>query len=168
MTWLGQKEDTFFLGQSVSIAGTAMFDTLKNVSMEKRWELPVCEEQQLGMSIGISLNKTVPVSIFPRWDFLLLASNQLVNHLNRLKKYSNNEYIPKVIIRCGIGSQKPLHPHFQHMNDYTDAFRLMCDNIEIIKLEEPEQIFPAYEKAYLRDDGKSTILVEYGDYYNAK
>ena len=33
---------------------------------------------------------------------------------------------------------------------------------------EPEDIFPAYEKAYNSDDGKSTILVEFQDFYNEK
>ena len=31
-----------------------------------------------------------------------------------------------------------------------------------------KDIFPAYEKALNRDDGKSTLLVEFGDYYNEK
>mgnify|MGYP001389941224 CR=1 FL=1 len=44
----------------------------------------------------------------------------------------------------------------------------MLENIEVIRLEEPEDIFPAYLRAYNRTDGKSTILVEYGDYYNEK
>ena len=45
---------------------------------------------------------------------------------------------------------------------------VMCSDIDILKLKEPNEIYPAYEKAYLRDDGKSTILVEYGDFYNEK
>ena len=44
----------------------------------------------------------------------------------------------------------------------------MCSNIEVLRLDQPDKIFASYEKAYLRDDGKSTILVEYGDYYNEK
>ena len=44
----------------------------------------------------------------------------------------------------------------------------MCTTIEVLKLENPDQIFPAYKKAYDRDDGLNTILVEYGDYYNEK
>lgn len=168
MSWLGEKEDTYFLGQAVGCPGTAMFNTLKNVSMTKRLELPVFEETQMGITVGMAVNNTVPISIFPRWDFLICATSQLVNHLNRLKKNSNGEYVPKAIIRTGVGSQIPLHPHFQHMNDYTEAFKLMCDNIEIIKLNTPEEIFPAYQKAYERGDGKSTILVEVSDYLNSK
>ena len=40
--------------------------------------------------------------------------------------------------------------------------------IDIIKLNEAEDIFPAYEKALNRQDGRSTLLVEFGDYYNEK
>ena len=168
MDWLAQQPDTFFMGQAVEYAGTAMSNTIKDVPMEKRLELPVFEETQMGMSIGMALKGTVPISIFPRWNFLLLATNQVVNHLDKIATFSHGEFVPKVIIRTGIGSERPLHPQAQHVGDFTEAFRLMCPNIEVIRLEEPEDVFPAYQKAYLRTDGKSTIIVEYGDYYNEK
>ena len=44
----------------------------------------------------------------------------------------------------------------------------MTTTIEIIKLKEAKDIFPAYKKALLRKDDKNTILVEYGDYYGEK
>ena len=44
----------------------------------------------------------------------------------------------------------------------------MCTNIEVIRLEEPDDVFPAYRRALEREDGKSTIVVEYGDYYQEK
>tara|TARA_B100000686_G_C16190204_1_gene665429 strand:- start:438 stop:572 length:135 start_codon:yes stop_codon:yes gene_type:complete len=44
----------------------------------------------------------------------------------------------------------------------------MLTNVEIIRLEEPDQVVPAYQKALNREDGKSTLIVEYGDYYNEK
>jgi hypothetical protein len=81
---------------------------------------------------------------------------------------SNNGYKTKVIIRTGIGSEKPLHPQHQHVGDFSTAVSKMCSNIEIIKLEEPNAIFSAYKKALNREDGKSTIVVEYGDYYYKK
>ena len=39
MTWLGEKEDTFFLGQAVEYKGTAMTGTLKDVPKDKLLEL---------------------------------------------------------------------------------------------------------------------------------
>ena len=168
MTWLGSKPDTIFLGQAVEYKGTAMTGTLADVSDEKKLELPVFEETQMGMTIGMALAGLVPISIYPRWNFLLCSTNQIVNHLDKLCKMGPN-FNRKVIIRTGIGAERPIHPQHQHVGDFTDAFTLMCkNNIEVIRLDEPEYIFPAYQKALTRKDGKSTILVEWGDYYGEK
>jgi pyruvate/2-oxoglutarate/acetoin dehydrogenase E1 component len=168
MELLAQDPRVMFLGQAVACPGTAMSNTLKNVPREKLLELPVAEEMQMGMANGLALGGQVPVSIYPRWNFLLLAVNQIVNHLDKFPLMSNNGYRPKVIIRTGIGSVRPLHPQHQHVGDFTEAFRLMCPNIEVIRLEEAGDIVPAYRKALEREDGKSTIVVEYGDYYQEK
>lgn len=168
MEWLAQKPETIFLGQAVGCPGTGMSNTLADVAKDKLLEMPVVEEMQMGISIGMAVNGTIPVSIYPRWNFLLLATNQLVNHLDKLSIYSKGEFVPKVIIRTAIGSERPLDPQIQHTGDYSEAFKLMLKNVEVIVLDEPEKIFPAFQKAYLREDGRSTILVEYGDYYNEK
>jgi len=168
MTWLAEQGDTIFMGQAVSVPGTAMFNTLSQVHPDQMIELPVAEEMQLGMAIGLAISGAVPIAIYPRWNFLLLAVNQLVNHLDRIAHISNEEYLPKVIIRTSIGSERPLHPQHQHIGDFTEAFKLMLNSIEVVRLDEPEQIFPAYEAAYKRSDGHSTLIVEYGDYYNEK
>lgn len=164
MDWLGTKPDSFFIGQAVEYEGTAMSNTIKDIPMEKRKELPVFEDTQTGMAIGLALSGYVPISIYPRWNFLLLGTNQLVNHLDKIPLYST--YKPKVIIRTGIGSERPLHPGHQHTGDFTMAFMEMCNTIEVIRLDRAEQIFPAYQKAYERKDGKSTIIVEWSDFYN--
>jgi pyruvate/2-oxoglutarate/acetoin dehydrogenase E1 component len=168
MKWLSEKPDTMFLGQAVAHPGTGMTNTLAGVPGNKLLEMPVAEEMQMGISIGLALNGTVPVSLYPRWNFLLLAANQLVNHLDKIPLYSHGEFTPKVIIRTSIGSKRPIDPQIQHTGDFSAAFKLMLKTVEVVVLEEPEQIFPAYEKAYSRKDGISTILVEYGDYFNEK
>jgi pyruvate/2-oxoglutarate/acetoin dehydrogenase E1 component len=168
MDWLGSKQDTLFLGQAVSFPGTGMTNTLKDVSDIKKLEMPVNEDLQMGMTTGMALNGTVPISIFPRWNFLILAANQIVNHLDKISLMSEGGYRPKVIIRTAIGSQRPLHPQHQHVGDFTGGFKAMCDTLEIIRLDEPNQIFDSYVRSYERDDGKSTILVEWGDFYNEK
>ena len=85
MTWLGEQENTLFLGQAVAYPGTGMTNTLVDVPKAKLIEMPVNEDMQMGMSIGMSLNGTVPISIYPRWNFMILAANQIVNHLDKLK-----------------------------------------------------------------------------------
>ena len=168
MTWLGEQPDTIFIGQAVGSPGTGMTNTLGGVDKSKLVEMPVSEEMQMGITTGLAVRGKVPISIYPRWNFLFCAVNQLVNHLDALPDYSHGEYEPRVIIRTGIGSVRPLNPQPQHTGDYTDAFIQMLSNIHVVRLEEPEDIFPAYQEAYTREDGKSTLIVEYGDYYGEK
>jgi pyruvate/2-oxoglutarate/acetoin dehydrogenase E1 component len=165
MDYLAERSDTVFLGQAVAVAGTAMRNTLLNVKEDKLIELPVEEEFQLGLSIGLSLNQRIPICIFPRWNFLLLATNQIVNHLDKLKDLTQVQNPGKVIIRTGIGSENPLHPGPQHTGDFTEAFKLMCKNINVVRLDSAEMIFDEYKKAYERDDGTSSLLIEWSDRY---
>ena len=168
MNYLAENNKTVFIGQAVEVPGTAMSNTLKNISSNKLIELPVAEEMQMGITIGLALNGNIPVSIFPRWNFLLLAINQLVNHLDKINIMSSNSFKVKTILRTSVGSQRPLHPQHQHIGDFTEAIRKMCTTIDVIKLNEPEDIFSSFKKALNREDGRSTLLVEFGDYYNEK
>ena len=168
MEWLGSKDNTIFIGQAVEVPGTAMFNTLKNIDETKRIELPVFEETQLGMSIGMGLTGKKVISIFPRWNFLLCSTNQIVNHLDKFPIMSDGKVNPKIIIRTAVGSERPLFPGHQHIGNMSSAFRKMLTNVNIIELKDPEEIFPAYEKAFLAEDNRSSILVEFQDFYNEK
>jgi pyruvate/2-oxoglutarate/acetoin dehydrogenase E1 component len=168
MEFLGKKNDTLFIGQAVEVPGTAMSNTLKNIKRKKLLELPVAEDMQMGMTLGLAMDNNVPISIFPRWNFLLYGVNQLINHIDKFEVMCGRKINPKIIIRTGIGSSRPLHPQFQHIGDFSEAIQKMSTTIKVIKLEEPNQIFPAYKKAYERKDGINTVLVEYGDFYNEK
>ncbi len=168
MNYLAENEKTIFIGQSVREPGTSMSNTLKDINKNKLVELPVAEEMQMGMTIGFALNGNIPISIYPRWNFLLLALNQLINHLDKINIMSSDGFKIKTIIRTGVGSQRPLHPQCQHIGDFTEAVKKMCSSIEVIKLNEAKDIFPAYDKALNREDDRSTLLVEFADYYNEK
>lgn len=162
MNLLAKNERVIFLGQTVAYSGSRFtYGTLEDISMDRRIEVPIMEEAQMGMSTGLALKGYIPVSIYPRFDFLLLASNQLVNHLDKMNVMSNGQFNPKVIIRTIIGSREPLYPGPQHCQDYTEAYRKMLTNIDVVKLDRAEIILPEYEKAL--HSNKSTLLVEVGD-----
>jgi pyruvate/2-oxoglutarate/acetoin dehydrogenase E1 component len=163
MTWLGTQPDTIFLGQNIVYGGNAMFKTLEGVPLEKRIELPVTEDMQMGMSIGLALTGKTVISIYPRFDFLLCAVNQLVNHLDKLEEFTHGEYNTKVIIRVGIGSTSPMNPGCQHCGDYTEVFRQLLKNIDVVK------VFPGfplhqYQMAY--QSKSSVMMVERMDLYD--
>ena len=54
----------------------------------------------------------------------------------------NGGFENRIIIRTGIGSVRPLNPQSQHDSDFTSAVQTMCSNIDIIRLEDPKDIYP--------------------------
>jgi len=160
MLLLAEKEDTIFLGQSLEHGGIAMAATFDNVPADKKMEMPVAENLQLGISTGLAIEGFVPISVYPRWNFLLVASDQLVNHLDKISLMTEGQYKPKVIIRVAVGVEKPVNPQEQHLGDFSDAFEKMLKTVEIVRLTDKDQIVNEYLRAYNRTDGVSTILVE--------
>ena len=166
MEWLSEKDDTIFLGQSVLYSGNAIYNTLNTLQSEKMIELPVFEEVQMGMSTGLALDGYVPISCFPRFDFLMRCMDALMNHLDKVKYMTENIFQPKVIIRTSIGAKFPLDGGIQHTRDYTQMMKDNLTEIDVVLLNEPEEIFPAFKKAY--ENEGSTMIVEQGDFYNEK
>jgi len=161
MEWLAEDKSVIFIGQGVGASGTSMTDTFRNIPERKRLEFPVAEDFQMGFATGMSLGGLLPICIFPRWDFLLLAANQLVLHLDRLPLFS--DYNPKVIIRVAVPHTKPLNAGPQHDDDFTEAFRLMLRTVDVVTLDTANAIVPAYQSALY--SSRSTLLVEYTGLY---
>lgn len=162
MAMLAADEQTLFVGQGVRWDNNAQFRTLVDVPEEKRIELPVIEDFQMGYCIGLALQGYLPVSVYPRWDFLILAANQLVNHLDKLPYTS---FRGRVIVRVGVGAKYPLDSGRQHTNDYSAAFRLMLKTVEVIELNSKFDVMKGYEHA--QRSHRSCIVVERQDLFNA-
>lgn len=163
MEWLGRQPDVVFLGQGVANNGTSMSDTFAGVPMEKRVEMPVAEEMQVGMCVGMSLRGLVPICIVPRWNFALRAADAIVNHMDRLPVYSGGGFRPRVIVRTAVPSASPFDPGAQHDADFTEAFRLMLRTTRVVTLDDAGAILPAYREAY--ESQGSAILVERVEHY---
>ena len=163
MSLLVEHPKTFFIGQAVEYEGTGLYESVKHLPSEKRLELPVAEYFQTGLANGMAIEGMIPISIYPHWNFLLMGADQIVNHLDKFITMSNGKCTPKVIIRVAVGSEYPIDPQCQHKGNFTEAFRSMTKNINIVELIRPTDIISEYKKALNRDDGVSTMLVEYGD-----
>lgn len=161
MLMLADEPRAIFMGQAVACPGTAMSNTFKGIAPERLLEMPVAEDMQLGMAIGMSLAGDLPVCCYPRINFLLLATNQLVLHLDKLPVYSG--WRPRVIIRTAIATPVPLDPGPQHLGDFTDALRLMLTTVEVVRLDAADRIVPEYGKAMRREG--STLLIERTELY---
>lgn len=162
MAMVAERQNTVFMGQGVGArAGTTMSDTFRDVPDAQLLEMPVAEDMQMGMAIGMALGGFLPICVFPRYNFLICAANQLVNHLDRLPLYS--DYRPKVIIRTAVPSTVPFNPGPQHDDDFTRPFKMMLRTVNVVKLISPAMVVPAYREAM--NAPNSTLLVEYTDFY---
>lgn len=163
MTNLGGKDDTIFIGQQLLWHGNPMSTTIGNVPKDKMIELPVMEESQMGMSLGMAMAGKFVISFYPRWDFLICATNQLVNHVDKIGLMSDGKWNPNLIIRLGKGSDKPLDPGHQHKGNYIEEFKSMCPNIPFYDLKNWNDIESTYNSAY--QNGGVSVIVEYPELY---
>ena len=161
MTFLGQQDSVMFIGQQIVYAGNPMSTTLGDVPKEKMVELPVMEESQMGMSLGIAMTGKTVVTFYPRWDFIILAVNQLVNHIDKYELMTGKKV--NILIRLGKGSDKPLDPGHQHKGNYLSEFKSLCPNIQFHNLQNTDDIYSAYQSAY--EQGGAHVLVEYPELY---
>jgi pyruvate/2-oxoglutarate/acetoin dehydrogenase E1 component len=163
METISKDKRSIFVGQGVGCAGTTMTDTLKGVPKDKLLEFPVAEDLQMGFCIGQALEGRLPVCIFPRWNVLICATNQIINHLDRLVSYSRGGFNPRVLIRVAVPVIAPFYPGPQHDDDFSDQFQEMLRNVRVVKLQTADAIEREYEKAAKAP--WSTILVEYTKLY---
>lgn len=166
MKELAAQPKSIIVGQGVGCAGTTMTDTISGIPKEKLLEFPVAEELQAGFCLGLALEGWLPVCVYPRWNFVLRAADQIVNHLDRISAYSRGQYNPRVIIRVAIPSVSPFYPGPQHDDDFSDAFESMCRTIKVVKLQTADAILREYRKAVTAPH--STILVEYTKLYGSQ
>lgn len=168
MEWVAEHPKTLFVGQTVAGPGTFMYQTLRDLPRNKTLEMPINESFQMQFTIGLALSGYLPISVYPRQNFLLLATSDMVNMLDKIPAMTGGKQTPHVIIRVAVGPDSPVHPGHQHVGNYADAFRKMFTTIDVVELEEPEDIFPAYQKALEREDRRPTMLIEHGNYYGQK
>ncbi len=168
MEWLAQQPKTIFVGQTVAGPGTFMFQTLRDCPKERCLEMPINESFQMQFTIGLALDGYIPISVYPRQNFLLLATGDMANMLDKIPAISSKQWLPKVLIRVAVGPDSPVHPGHQHVGNYAEAFRKMFSWIDVVEINEPQEVFPAYKHALEREDGRSTLLIEHGNYYQQK
>jgi pyruvate/2-oxoglutarate/acetoin dehydrogenase E1 component len=168
MEYLAKDKRSIFIGQSVKYSGNSIYNTLKTIPENKKIEVPVFEDVQMGLSTGLAIQGFLPITCYPRFDFFLLAFNQLINHLDKIRQMSKDQIKVKVIIRVAVGSKKPLNAGPQHTQNYSKFLKKILSEVELIELKKAKEIFPIYKKIYKEKLNKSYIVVEYSDLYESK
>lgn len=161
MSLLAKNSKSIFLGQSVEYPGNLIYKTVNHINKNKKLELPVFEDVQMGLSIGLALEGYLPITTYPRFDFLLLAFNQMINHLDKFPIITDRQFYPKVIIRVLVGAKKPLDAGEQHTQNYVNEVKKMVRTINVFDLKNANNVYNSYQKA-LKSKYPS-LMVEYSE-----
>lgn len=94
----------FVMGQDVD-APTGMFGATKGLheahGPDRNFDTPLAEAAMMGVAVGASLGGMRPVYFHNRPDFLLLASDQLVNHAAKwFYMFGGKANVPLVVWAC--------------------------------------------------------------------
>ena len=157
MNLLAEQPNVLFLGQGVRYPAHAISKQVPETA--ERLELPVFENTQLGMAMGMAMAGLLPVCIFPRVNFLLCACDTLVNHLDKYEIITGRQL--RVIVVTQTGAQEPLDPGPQHRGNYCRALDRMLTTIPIVDLDQTGKVYDAFRAAV--DFAGTTVLVQRGD-----
>jgi pyruvate dehydrogenase E1 component alpha subunit len=144
-----------FIGYNVA-RGDAM-GTLKGIPAEQKLETPVAENLMSGLAIGMSFEGFIPVLYFERHDFMLVAMDAIVNHIDKIERISHGEYKVPVIIRAVTADAGPFYSGITHSQDFTE----MLQKAVSFPVHDPVtgvDVLKAFNGAI--DSGKPTLIVE--------
>ena len=154
MTELGE-EGAIFIGYNVKY-GNAI-GTLKNVPDDQKLETPVAENLMAGLAIGMSFEGFLPVIYYERHDFMLVAADAIVNHIDKIERISHGEFKCPILIRAVTADAGPFYSGITHSQDFTNVFKEAVS----FPVEDPvtgEDVLQAVRSA--RHSGRPAMLIE--------
>ncbi len=152
------------IGQGVVAGGHGLSSTIPKELHKSCIELPVFEETQTGVALGMALNEDRVISLYPRFDFFILGLNQFINHADKVEQMSGKRFNPNIIFRVGVGAKVPLDAGPQHTNNYTTEMRSMLTGIQVTEIGKTDDPLEIYTCAATK--GGLHLIVEHSEYYN--
>ena len=67
-----------------------------------------------GLTIGISFEDFLPVLYFERHDFMMVAADSIINHIDKIERISHGEFKPRIIIRAVTADAGPFYSGITH------------------------------------------------------
>ena len=165
MEMIAEDEKAIFIGYNINF-GSKGYGTLKDIPESKKIETPVAENLMMGLAIGMAIEGFKPVVFFERQDFMLIALDAIVNHLDKIEQMSEGQFKTPVIIRAPIGGVNPLNPGPQHTQDFSEVLKKIVKRIDVYEPKTPQEILDTYKK--IKDLGKSAIVIEKKDLYGSE
>ena len=153
----------FVIGQGTTDGGHGMSATINDNIQVNCIELPVFEETQTGIALGMGLAGINVMSIYPRFDFFIAGMNQIVNHSDKLRLMSQAKFCPNIIFRVGVGAKVPIDAGPQHTNNYTKQMREILIDIEVHEISKGVNPMSIFDEIITK--GGMHLVVEHYEFY---
>ena len=157
------EKNYIIIGQGARDGGHGMSSTIDSSLIDNCIELPVFEETQTGMALGLGLAGKNVISIYPRFDFFISGLNQLVNHSDKLQLMSHGKFSPNIVFRVGVGAKVPIDAGPQHTNNYSQQLKEMLISTKLHELKKGSN--PSIVFQQILDKGGIHLLVEHYELY---
>lgn len=156
-------DKSLFVGYNIKYGDKAM-GIFSDVDEKKLIETPVAENLMMGLATGLSISGYKPMVYYERFDFIMNAMDALVNHLDKIREISKNQFRPKVIIRVVVGGKKkPFFTGHCHTQDFTESMKKLL-TFPVLKPKTPKEVIDCYNFAFQYDD--SVMIIEEKDFYD--
>lgn len=149
------KKNGVFIGYNVK-NGNAM-GSLTKINEEQKIETPVAENLMVGLAIGMSFENYRPVVYFERHDFMLVAADAIINHVNHIERISHGEYKCPVIFKTVVADTGPFYSGPTHSQNFTEGFKKMV-SFPIYIPENGQEVLNCYKKAIY--SSRPSMIVE--------
>ena len=103
---LSKSDDAFIIGQGVDDHKGTFGTTLglaEKYGAHRVMDTPLAEEAVTGISVGASLNGMYPIMTHIRADFMLLATNQIINLVAKYRYMFGGLFKVPMLIRAVVG-----------------------------------------------------------------
>ena len=101
-----RDEDVFVLGEDVGVKGGVFGATRGFYERFGEWrslDTPLAESAIAGVAIGAAMYGMRPIAEMQYADFMLPATNQIINEAAKIRYRSNNDWSCPVVIRAPYG-----------------------------------------------------------------
>lgn len=161
MLKLAEDPRVVFIGQGL-LDESPFYGTLSGINKSRMLEMPCAEILSTGVAIGLALTGWIPILLFQRMDFMLLAADQLLNHAALFPRLSGDKIKVPMLIRACIGSQaEKFDVGIQHNKDFSELFR---PYMRVYKIGFNRKLEYSDETAF-KIPTELTMTIEYKDDY---
>ncbi len=154
------------LGEDVGLYGGSFRVTeglVEKYGQKRVIDTPIAELSIVGNAVGMAIGGLRPVAEIMTGNFSLLAFDQIINHMAKLRYMSNGKITLPMVVRFPQGVSKQLAA--QHSESYE---QMLCavPGLKVLSVNDVNYAYHALKYAILSDD--PFVFIEHELLYNKK